>query len=42
MGFTTEAQRPQRKAGWFYPIEREPNWIKDASLWGKTGSKANP
>jgi len=30
--FTTEAQRSQRKADWFYPIEREPDWIKGASL----------
>jgi hypothetical protein len=35
-----EAQRAQRKAGWFYPIEREPDWKKDAALRGKTGSKS--
>jgi hypothetical protein len=40
--FTTEAQRSQRKAGWFYPIEREPDWKKDAALRGKIGSRTNP
>jgi len=37
--FTTEAQRSRRRAGWFYPIEREPDWIKGASLQGRTEQK---
>jgi hypothetical protein len=25
----------------FYPIEREPDWIKDPFLWEKSGSTPN-
>ena len=51
-GFTTETEgtertefishraRRERKARWFYPIERRPDGIKGASLRGKEGSHA--